>query len=138
MSFLLNTNVISELVKPNPDEAVLKWVNSIEEDKLYLSVITIGEIRKGVAGIQDLRRQEKIVQWLEDELPEYFEDRILSIDIKIADMWGQLQSKNKGYTLPAIDGLIAATAKVFDLILVTRNVKDFIHAPVETLNPWKK
>ena len=138
MNYLLDTNVISELVKPIPNEAVLKWIDAINDEKLYLSVITIGEIRKGVAGIQDAQRQEKISKWLEIELPDYFEDRILNIDIKVADMWGQIQSKNKRYTLPAIDGLIAATAKVYDLTLVTRNEKDFIHASIEIINPWEE
>ena len=136
MNFLLDTNVISELVKSIPNQNVLKWIDSVDEEKLYLSVITIGEIRKGVAGIQDSTRQKKISQWLEVDLPNYFEDRILNIDIKIVDIWGQLQSKNKAYTLPAIDGLIAATAKTHDLALVTRNTKDFIQTSIQILNPW--
>lgn len=136
MSYLLDTNVISELVKHTPNESVLKWIDDINSEKLYLSVISIGEIRKGVAGIQDPRRQEKISQWLEIDLPDYFEERILNIDLKIADMWGQLQSKNKGHTLPAIDGLIAATAQVHNLTLVTRNTKDFNNVSISILNPW--
>lgn len=137
MSYLLDTNIISELVKPTPNERVLKWVDDINSETLYLSVISIGEIRKGVAGIQDPRRQQKISLWLEIELPDYFEDRILNIDLKIADMWGQLQSKTKGHTLPAIDGLIAATAHVHNLTLVTRNTKDFNHVSVKIINPWE-
>lgn len=137
MNYLLDTNVISELVKHAPNESLVKWIDGIDNEKLYLSVITIGEIRKGVAGIQNLQWQEKIAHWLEIELPDYFEDRILNIDIKVADMWGQLQSQNKGYTLPAIDGLIAATAHVYNLKLVTRNKKDFIHTPIEIINPWE-
>ena len=137
MSFLLDTNVISELAKQVPNEAVLKWMNGINSEKLYLSVISIGEIRKGISGIQDLHRQEKISQWLEIELPNYFEERILNIDLKIADAWGQLQSKNKGYTLPAIDGLIAATAQIHNLSIVTRNIKDFIHVSINIINPWQ-
>lgn len=138
MNYLLDTNVISELVKPIPNQNVLRWVDGVDEEKLYLSVITIGEIRKGVAGIQDPIRQKKISQWLEVELPNYFEDRILNINIKIADRWGQIQSKNKAYTLPAIDGLIAATAKTHDLTLVTRNTKDFIHTSIQLINPWEE
>ncbi|MDP1602135.1 MAG: type II toxin-antitoxin system VapC family toxin [Legionella sp.] len=138
MSYLLDTNVISELVKSVPNEYVLKWINAIDDEKLYISVITIGEIRKGIAGISNSQRQEKISHWLEIELPDYFEDRILAIDIKVADRWGQLQSKNKGYTLPAIDGLLAATAHVYNLKLVTRNKKDFIHAPIDIINPWEE
>jgi predicted nucleic acid-binding protein len=137
MSYLLDTNVISELVKQTPVQTVLSWVDAIDNEKLYISVITLGEIRKGVAGIQNPRRQEQISHWLEIELPAYFEERILSIDTKVADMWGRLQSKNKGYTLPAIDGLIAATAYVHGLKLVTRNTKDFINASIELINPWE-
>jgi predicted nucleic acid-binding protein len=137
MNYLLDTNVVSELVKNTPNEAVVKWIDGINSEKLYLSVITIGEIRKGVAGIQDPHRQENISRWLEIELPDYFEERILNIDIKVADTWGQLQSKNKGYTLPAIDGLIAATAQVNNLVLVTRNKKDFINTPLKIINPWE-
>ena len=98
MSYLLDTNIISELVKQIPNQAVLKWVDSIDNEDLYISVITLGEIRKGIAGIQNLDRQKKISHWLEIELPAYFEDRILTIDVKVADMWGQLQSKNKRFT----------------------------------------
>lgn len=138
MSYLLDTNIISELVKKTPTESVVKWVDTIDNEKLYISVITLGEIRKGVAGIKNSERQEKISHWLEVELPEYFEERILNIDIKVADMWGRLQSKKKGHTLPAIDGLIAATAHVHSLTLVTRNTKDFFQTAIEMLNPWEK
>jgi toxin FitB len=138
MSYLLDTNIISELVKKTPTESVLKWVDTIDNEKLYISVITLGEIRKGVAGINNSERQKKISHWLEVELPEYFEERILNIDTKVADMWGRLQSKKKGHTLPAIDGLIAATAHVHNLTLVTRNTKDFIQTSIEMLNPWEK
>jgi predicted nucleic acid-binding protein len=138
MSYLLDTNIISELVKQKPTQSVLKWVDAIDNEKLYVSVITLGEIRKGITGIQNPERQEKISHWLKIELPAYFEDRILNIDPKIADMWGRLQSQNKGHTLPAIDGLIAATAHIHNLKLVTRNTKDFIHASIEMINPWEE
>lgn len=137
MSYLLDTNVISEIVKNAPNESLLKWIDDIDIENLYLSVITIGEIRKGIVGIQEPQRKEKISHWLEIELPDFFEERILNIDIKVADMWGKLQGKNKGYTMPAIDGLIAATAYVHNLKLVTRNKKNFIHAPIEIINPWE-
>lgn len=136
MNYLLDTNVISELVKSSPDKSLLKWIETIDSENFFLSVISIGEIRKRIAGIQNPHRQQKIAQWLEIDLPQYFEHRILNIDLKIADMWGQLQSKNKGYTLPAIDGLLAATAHVHNLVLVTRNEKDFVKTSIEILNPW--
>lgn len=138
MNYLLDTNIISETVKPAPYQPLLKWLEAIENDKLYISVITIGEIRKGISGIQSLQRRERILHLLDFELPEYFEDRILNIDIRIADQWGQLQSKNKGYALPAVDGFIAATAQVHNLILVTRNTKDFIHTSIKIINPWEE
>lgn len=137
MSYLLDTNIISELVKHTPNERVLKWMDNINSEKSYLSVISIGEIRKGVSRIHDPRRQQKISHWLEIELPAYFEERILNIDLKIADRWGQLQSKIKGHTFPAIDGLIAATAQVHNLTLVTRNTKDFNHVSINMINPWE-
>lgn len=136
MNYLLDTNIISELVKKTPNKSVLKWIDSIDNEALYLSVISLGEIRNGIIGIQNLVRQEKISNWLETELPEYFEERILNIDSKIADMWGRLQCKKKGYILPAIDGLIAATAQVHKLTLATRNTKDFMYTSIDVINPW--
>lgn len=136
MNYLLDTNIISELVKKTPNQSVLKWIDSIDSEALYLSVISLGEIRKGISGIQNLVRQEKISNWLETELPEYFEERILNIDSEIADMWGRLQCKKKGYIFPAIDGLIAATAHVHKLTLVTRNTKDFMYTSIDVINPW--
>lgn len=136
MSYLLDTNVLYELVKPKPAASVIDWVNSIPTPSLYISVLTLGEIRKGVDGIHDLTRRNKIHGWLEEDLPVYFADRILVIDNKIADMWGRIHNKKPGHSLPAIDGLIAATAIVHHLKLVTRNVKDFINTSVEIINPW--
>ena len=136
MSYLLDTNVICELVKSNPSTAVVNWVNSAQTSSMYLSLLTLGEIRKGIAGIQDNKRREKIIQWLEHEVPSYFEERILKIDHKISDQWGTLQSNIKDLILPAIDALIAATAINHQLKLVTRNVKDFTHTPLTLINPW--
>jgi predicted nucleic acid-binding protein len=137
MSYLLDTNIISELVKKTPHPSVVKWIDSMDDEKLYISVITLGEIRKGISGIHSLERQEKISHWLEVELPAYFEGRIVTIDTKVADMWGRLQGNIKGYVLPAIDGLLAATAHVHSFTLVTRNTKDFIHTSIEMINPWE-
>lgn len=137
MSYLLDTNVICELIKPNPTVSVVNWVNSTQNSTLHISVITLGEIRKGVDGIKEVNRRENVYQWLETELPAYFGDRILVIDRGVANKWGELQSTKKGCPLPVIDGLIAATAITHHLKLVTRNVKDFTNAPVDIINPWK-
>ncbi|KTC86387.1 type II toxin-antitoxin system VapC family toxin [Legionella brunensis] len=137
MKYLLDTNIISELVKPRPNERVVQWVGEKDSSILYISVITLGEIRKGIGGITDSLKYEKISQYLETELPNYFEDRILSIDRDVAGTWGQIQSQSKSKPLTAIDSLIAATAKVHNLKLVTRNTKDFINTPIDLLNPWE-
>ncbi len=136
MKYLIDTNVISELVKAIPNNEVYLWFNSIPNSDLYLSVLTLGEIRKGVSKIQDASKREKIRIWLEYDLPTWFNGRILSIDVDIANRWGVLQNQcNK--PLPAIDSLIAATALHFDLIMVTRNIQDFQYPGLEFLNPWK-
>lgn len=136
MKYLIDTNVISELVKATPNNEVYLWFNSIPNSDLYLSVLTLGEIRKGVSKIQDASKREKIRIWLEYDLPTWFNGRILSIDIDIANRWGVLQNQcNK--PLPTIDSLIAATALHFDLIMVTRNIQDFQYPGLEVLNPWK-
>jgi toxin FitB len=134
MSYLLDTNIICELVKIHPSIQVKNWINSQNSYMLFISVITLGEIRKGVSGIRDIKKQEEILNWLEIELPNYFADRVLPIDAKVADIWGQMQSRAKDKIIPAIDALIAATAKCHNLKLVTRNVKDFVNSNVELIN----
>lgn len=136
MSYLLDTNVICELVKVKPCDHVVKWVNECDDSHLFISVITLSEIRKGINGIKDEKRRERIVQWLDVKLPEYFGERILNIDRKVADRWGYLQCEKKGFTFPAIDSLIAATALAHQLTLVTRNTNDFINTSVGLVNPW--
>lgn len=135
MSYLLDTNVISELVRAKPHNPVIEWFKTIPDEALYLSVLTLGEIRKGVEKLSDLRRQEKLRLWLEIELPQWFENRILPIDAHVADRWGRLQSDMKK-PLPAIDSLIAATALHHDLRIVTRNVQDFQYPGLEIICPW--
>ncbi|GAB4223567.1 MAG: type II toxin-antitoxin system VapC family toxin [Gammaproteobacteria bacterium] len=135
MSYLLDTNVICEVVKPKPNQHVLSWFDTIPDESLYLSVLTLGEIRKGIEKITDKHRKEKLRVWLEYDLPAWFEDRIKVIDHQVADRWGRLNSQIKR-TLPAIDSLIAATALQFDLTLVTRNVQDFHSMTLQIVNPW--
>lgn len=136
--YLLDTNGISELVRPKPDPRVVEWMQSADESQLYLSVLTLGEIRKGVAELAHGRRKANLETWLDVELQGRFRERILPIDAAIADRWGQLAAtaKRKGKTLPVIDGLLAATALHHNLTLVTRNISDFVMVSVPVLNPW--
>ena len=135
--FLLDTNVVSELVRPRPHPGVVRWIATTNESLLHLSVLTLGEIRKGIASRPDAGRRAKLESWLHD-LVLRFSSRILPIDLAIADRWGRLSghSKTEGVTLPVIDGLLAATALHNNLVLVTRNVTDIGITGVETFDPW--
>lgn len=136
--FLLDTNCISECVRVKPQPSVLAWMGSVDESLLYLSVLTLGEIRKGLAGLPQSRRRTKLEAWLEVELRARFSRRILAIDAEIADRWGLLAAgaKRHGKTLSAIDGLLAATALHHNLSIVSRNVSDFADVSVQLVNPW--
>jgi predicted nucleic acid-binding protein len=135
--FLLDTNCISEIVRLKPEPRVMAWIQAAEETLLYLSVLTLGEIRKGVAALPQGIRRSRLETWLEAELLARFSGRILSIDAAIADRWSLLaaNAKRKGKPLSAIDGLLAATAIHHNLTIVSRNVGDFAEAPV--VNPWE-
>ena len=135
MSYLLDTNILAVYTSKKPERAVLEWLDSVPGHALHLSVLTLGDIRKGAELAPDPRFRERLRQWLEHELPVWFEDRILGIDAAVADRWGRL-SAQAGRTLPAIDGLLAATALEHDLVLATRNEQDFFGLPVQVLNPW--
>lgn len=137
--FLLDTNCISELVRSEPEPRVLEWMEAANESLLYLSVLTLGEIRKGVAGVPQSRRRTQLETWLELDLQARFSGRILSIDAPIADRWGLLaaEAKRKGRALSAIDGLLAASALHHNLTIVSRNVSDFAATQVPILNPWE-
>ena len=137
--FLLDTNCISELVRSHPEPRVLQWIDAADESLLYLSVLTLGEIRKGVAGLPPSQRRTRLETWLELELQARFAGRILSIDSQIADRWGILAAaaKRAGRFLSAIDGLLAATALHHNLTIVSRNVSDFDGTPVQLVNPWE-
>jgi toxin FitB len=136
--FLLDTNCISELVSPKPAPRVVQWMELADEGLLYLSVLTLGEIRKGAAALQQGSRRTRLESWLEAELRARFAERILPIDAAIADRWGVLAAaaRRGGKTLSVIDGLLAATAIHHNLTVVTRNPGDFAGAPVQILNPW--
>jgi len=137
--FLLDTNVISELVRPQPARRVMEWMEAADEDLLYLSVLTLGEIRKGAALLAQGKRRTQLETWLEVELPERFSNRVLPIDAVVADRWGLLASEaqRRGKPLAVIDGLLAATAIHHNLTVVSRNAADFMDAQVQVLNPWE-
>jgi predicted nucleic acid-binding protein len=138
VSFLLDTSVISELVRPAPSEAVLSWLSAVDEDRLYLSVLTIGEIEKGIEKLPPSRRRTSLRKWAREELTGRFEGRLLSIGPAVAQRWGQVTgaSEKHGKPLPVIDSLIAATASAHGLVVATRNVADFERCQVECVNPW--
>ena len=138
MSFLIDTNVISELARPIPDPRVISFLHETDEDRLFVSVITLGELRRGVALKADGRAKSALDRWLRNDLYERFAGRILDINTEIAEMWGDLMAKAKrqGKVLPAMDSFLAATALVHGKTLVTRNVKDFAPFDVPIFNPW--
>jgi len=138
MSFLLDTNVVSEWTKPNPNAGVITWLEEVDEDRVFLSVVTLAELRHGVEKLPAGNRCKKLDGWLSDELSVRFESRILLIDKAVADLWGRLVARceARGRSLAAMDGLIAATAVIHDLTLVTRNTTDFETALKSVLNPW--
>jgi toxin FitB len=136
--FLLDTNCISELTRQRPDQRVLDWMEAADESLLYLSVLTVGEIRKGLAELAQSKRRTQLETWLEVDLRARFAGRILPIDGPVADRWGQLagDAKREGKTLAVIDGLLAASALQHNLTVVSRNTSDFVHTRVTVLNPW--
>jgi predicted nucleic acid-binding protein len=138
MTFLLDTCVISELVAKQPNLRVVQWVDSIDEGKLFLSVITVGEIKRGIERLADSSRKSALAEWLEGDLLIRFTDRILPIDVQVMLVWGQLIAdlEKQGRRMPAIDSLIAATCLQEKLDLVTRNDRDFANSGVTVVNPW--
>src|SRR5258708_35744052 len=136
--FLLDTNCISELVRPKPEPRVMEWMEAADESLLYLSVLTLGEIRKGVAGLVQGKRRTHLETWLEVDLLARFAGRIAPIDAAIADRWGLIaaETERRGKALSVIDGLVAATALHHNLTVVSRNASDFANTQVQVLNPW--
>jgi predicted nucleic acid-binding protein len=137
-AFLLDTNVISELIKPKPEPKVTMWIDDTDEELLFLSVLTLGEIRKGVVLLPRSARRTSLEAWLSKELPLRFSNRILGVDQEVADRWGHLSglTSARGVHLGVIDGLLAATAMQHDLTLVTRDTRDVGTTGVMLFNPW--
>jgi len=135
LSYLIDTNVLSELRRKAPNPGVVAWFEERPATTLYLSVLTLGEIRKGANALPKSKRKLKLLDWLETELPGFFAGRVLPVDLEVADRWGRLIT-NAQRPLPAIDSLLAATALSHGLSLVTRNTQDFPYQDLDVINPW--
>jgi len=137
MSFLLDTNAVSEWVKGRPNPGLIRWMESADEDRIFISVVSLAELRYGVERMTAGARRNRLEQWLRDELPLRFEGRILPVDINVADAWGKTVSSCEaaGRPIGAMDAFLAATAEMHRLTLVTRNVSDF-RLLKSILNPW--
>jgi predicted nucleic acid-binding protein len=138
VNYILDTNVISELVAARPNPKVVDWIQSVESNQVFLSVIAIGELKKRIEKLQDSDRKEKLDQWLHEDLLVRFEDQILIIDEETMLTWGQLVAHLEmiGRPTSAIDSLLAATALQWQYTLVTRNTAHFAMAGIVLLNPW--
>jgi predicted nucleic acid-binding protein len=139
MSFLLDTNVVAEWVKPRPEPQVVSWLAAVDEDRVFLSVVSLAEIRRGIEAMELGRRRERLATWLTDELPARFEGRVLDVDSHVAHNWGvvTVRSQKAGIVIGAMDAFFAATAQTHGLTLVTRDIGDFKAAGIELYDPWQ-
>ena len=139
MNYLLDTCLVSELIKKRPEPRVVDWVRRQPEDRLYLSVVTLSELQKGISKLKDRQRARKLQAWLDEDLLERFAGRLLDVTPAVARIWGRIQGEAErfGRTLPAIDSLIASTAFDLGAPVVTRNVDDMAPSGVEIVNPWE-
>lgn len=137
--FLLDTCVISELIKKDPSKELIEWIRSHPEHHFFLSVITIAEIGKGISRLDDGNRKTELLNWLHHDVTHRFKGRILSIDESVALAFGKLlgEFEKKGRKVPVMDGFIASSCIVHGCTLVTRNIKDFDGLPLNLLNPWE-
>jgi toxin FitB len=139
VKYLLDTCLISELVKKEPNLAVVNWLDGQDEQKLFLSVLNLGELQKGISKLPGGTKKDELQAWVALDLVERFTGRILEIDLETALFWGRLQgeAEQSGEKLPVMDSLIAATAAAHGLIVVTRNVKDLERCGARVCNPWE-
>lgn len=139
MKFLLDTYVISETFRPNPSSKVIEWINKEDESNFFISVLTFGELHKGIEKLTESKRKEELHNWVENDLKERFMNRIINIDLQIAMLWGKIQgiAERSGRPMPAVDSLIAATGMALHLTVVTRNTADMKESGVALLNPWE-
>ena len=140
MNYVLDTNVISELISKRPDRKIVEWLDRLDPNTIYLNVITIGEIRKGIEKLPPSKRRETVREWLETDLLLRFQGRILEITTEVMLVWGELvgQLEKEGKPILAIDSLIAAIVLQRNYRLVTRNEHNFQYTGVTIINPWKK
>jgi toxin FitB len=138
VSYILDTNVISELVAAQPNAKVIAWIGSLDPDQVYLSVIAIGELKKGIEKLPNSKRKKILDQWLHEDLLARFEDHLLTIDAETMLIWGKLtaQLEAKGRPISAIDSLLAATAMRWHFTFVTRNTTHFVQTGISLINPW--
>jgi len=136
--YLLDTCVISELVRSRPDPGVVDWVRRQDGEDLHLSVLTLGEIERGIARLPASSRRAALEKWLHEDLARRFTQRLHPVDEEVARAWGRVQAELEisGRPMAAVDGLISATARVHELVLVTRNTADFHDQALHTQNPW--
>jgi predicted nucleic acid-binding protein len=137
VSYLVDTNVVAELVRREPSPCVVSWFEDVPDSALHASVLTLGELRKGVESSPDARRRERLRVWLENDLADWFGDRLLPVSAGVANRWGRLLAQ-VGRAVPAVDSLLAATALHHGLRMVTRNVHDFAFPGLEVVNPWER
>jgi len=139
VKYLLDTCLISELIKKEPYSAVVHWLDEQDEQSLFLSVLTIGELQKGISKLAASARKDELQAWVEHDLTLRFTGRVIDIEIEAVLIWGRLQGEceQRGESLPVMDSLIAATAAAHRLVVVTRNVKDFERCQVRVCNPWR-
>ena len=139
MNYILDTNVISELVKKKPNPKVVIWLEKVDPDNIYLSVIALGEIRKGIEKMPASKRKNTLDSWFKEELLVRFHNKILPLDLPVLLAWGELTARleKRGNPLPAIDSLLAATALQAEFTLVTRNTGDFQFTGISLYDPWK-
>ncbi|NJN16126.1 MAG: type II toxin-antitoxin system VapC family toxin [Oscillochloris sp.] len=140
MKYLLDTNVISELISKQPNRAVLDWLDQLDPQAVYLSAITLGEIRKGIEKLPLSERRATVMQWLETDLLIRFAGKIADLNTAVMLTWGEMvgQLELAARPMPAIDSLIAAIVRQGNFVLVTRNDADFQHTGITVMNPWKQ
>lgn len=139
MKFLLDTCLISELVKKTPNAGVILWLDEQNEHKLFLSVLTLGELQKGISKLSDGERKADLQAWVENDLVERFQGRIIDLDLETAMAWGRLQgeAEQAGDKLPVMDSLVAASAIANGFIVVTRNIRDMERCRARVFSPWE-